>query len=663
MEDIKKQIEEIKLTLETWEHAYYVLDKPIVDDLVYDNKLKELKTLEEKYPEYITSDSPTQRVGGQVSEKFEKYNHKYPMLSLDNAFNQDDLYDFDKSIKKQLEKDNFSYFVEPKIDGLSISLIYEKGKFSKAVTRGNGLQGEDVTFNVKTIRSVPLRINDTSDYFEVRGEVFLSKKEFERINEERKLSNEDLFANPRNAAAGTIRQLNPTIVASRRLDVFLYYYLNRDKYTKHSESLSYISSLGFKVNDLGKHCKSIEDVIEHINYIENQRYNLQYEIDGAVVKVDEFKFYDKIGYTSKFPKWATAYKYPAEIKVTKLLNIFASVGRTGKITYNAILSPVSLAGTTVQAATLHNAEYIFNKKIKVGSNVKVKKAGDIIPEVLEVIEDELYNTLETYKKIEYCPACDSKLEIFNDEVDQYCINFNCERKIIKSLEHFVSRGAMNIDGMSIKIIEKLYANKIIKNVIDIYNFKKHKSKILELDNMGEKSFNNLLEAIEKSKTNDADKLLFGLGIRYVGSKTAKLLLERFKDVKNLLNATKEEIESIYEVGPKVAQSIIDWSSIQENVDLINELQIVGVNINFSKNQSNDNVNISKKSFVITGTLSKPRPYFVDLIESFGGKVISAISKKTDYLLAGEEAGSKLEKAKSLQVNIISEEDFFKMLEG
>ncbi|AKX33773.1 NAD-dependent DNA ligase [Spiroplasma litorale] len=663
MQNIKNKINQIKELLKSWEYAYYVLDDPIVEDSEYDFKLNELKQLELEYPELITADSPTQRVGGQISENFEKYNHKFPMLSLDNAFNDNDLYDFDKTIKKETINENYTYFVEPKIDGLSISLIYQNGIFIKGVTRGNGIQGEDVTFNIKTIRSLPLSINDKEDYFEVRGEVFLSKKEFQRINDERKKNNEELFANPRNAAAGTLRQLNSKIVASRKLDVFLYYYLNREKIKTHSDSLDYIKNIGFKVNPLGKLCKNINEVIKHISYIESVRQDLDYEIDGAVVKVNEFKYYDDIGYTSKFPKWATAYKYPAEVKITNLKEIFATVGRTGKITYNAILEPVSLAGTTVQAATLHNAEYIFTKKIRVGANVKVKKAGDIIPEIIEVVNDEIYSNLKTWEKIEQCPACGSDLEIFSDEVDQYCINFNCERKIIKSLEHFVSRGAMNIEGMSIKIIEKLYENKIINNVTDIYNLKSKKNEILSLEKTGEKSFSNLINAIEESKKNDASKLLFGLGIRYVGSKTSKLLLDKFKSIQTLMSADITEIESIHDVGPKVAKSIQDWKKIDSNIILIQKLSELGINMNSLKQIVKENKNIKDKSFVITGTLSKPRNNFVELIEINGGKVLNSISKITNFLLAGDDAGSKLDKAKDLQVNIINELEFLQMLEG
>ncbi|ASP27881.1 NAD-dependent DNA ligase [Spiroplasma corruscae] len=662
MKDIKKVIEKLKKEINILEHAYYVLDNPLVDDTEFDAKLNLLKKLEKENPDLVTNDSPTQRVGGLISEKFEKHIHKFPMLSLDNAFDKEDLLEFSSNINKQVKFNSHSFFVEPKIDGLSISLIYEKGKLVKGVTRGDGIQGEDVTFNVRTIRSIPLTITDNSDYFEVRGEVFLSKKEFHRINAERKEQGEEIFANPRNAAAGTLRQLNPRIVASRKLDIYLYYYLNRERFETHSDSLDYINSLGFKVNKLGKQCSNIDEVYSHIELIKDKRIALDYEIDGAVVKVNDFKLYDEIGYTSKFPKWAIAYKYPAEIKSTVLKEIFATVGRTGKITYNAILEPVSLAGTTVQAATLHNAEYIYQKKIKVGANVKVKKAGDIIPEVVEVVEDESYPDLKEWIKVDNCPACGSYLEIFSDEVDQYCINFNCERKIIKSIEHFVSRDAMNIEGMSIKIIEKLYDNKIIKNVIDLYHLENKKKEILQLEKMGEKLLSNLLLAIEKSKTNDANRFLFGLGIRYVGSKTSKLLLENFKSIDNLLKANKEEIEKIFDVGPKVAQSIIDWISIESNIMLVNSFKKLGLNMSYSKHSNHNNSPIAGKSFVITGTLSKPRNYFVELIESNGGKVLNSISKSTNFLLAGDEAGSKLTKAKNLNINIINEEVFLNILE-
>ncbi|AHI52469.1 NAD-dependent DNA ligase LigA [Spiroplasma culicicola] len=664
MTELKKHIEEIKEKLHQWSHAYYVLDKPMVDDLEYDSLLKELIKIETQNPQLITSDSPTQKVGGIVLDKFEKYQHKTPMLSLSNAFNDEDLKNFNDQIYKEMENNNYSFFVEPKIDGLSISLIYSNGILSKAVTRGDGVFGEDVTVNVKTIKSIPLKIANQLDYCEVRGEVFLSKKEFDKINHQRSLNGEELFANPRNAAAGTLRQLDSNIAASRNLDAFLYYYMDRETIATHSESMRYLDSMKFKINSLGKHCTNIEEVIEHIHYISEQRSELDYEIDGVVVKVDEFDLYEKVGYTSKFPKWAIAYKFPAEIKTTKLLNIFPTVGRTGRITYNAALEPVQLAGTTVQAATLHNADFIIDRDIRVGAVVKVKKAGDIIPEVIEPIIDKDFDTLEKFQEATHCPECNFILERFEDEVDQYCPNKECPRKIIRAIEHFVSRDAMNIEGLSIKIIEKLFANNFVKEIKDIFNLKNFKEQLIQLDKMGEKSVTNLLEAIEKSKLNSAEKLFFGLGIRHVGKKTAQLLITKYKNILDLKDIDWNDLEEIHDIGPTVTKSITKWFSDKTNIEMLHTLEEQGVNLKYlGQIGTKFSDSITNKNFVITGTLSKPRNHFKTILEEYGAKVIDSVSKKTDYLLAGSEAGSKLEKAQKLNVTIIDEQEFNNLIGG
>ncbi|AOG60074.1 NAD-dependent DNA ligase [Spiroplasma helicoides] len=662
MDTIKNKIEELKEKLNEWGYAYYVLDSPMVDDAEYDKYYRELQSLEQEYPDLITSDSPTQRVGGIILDKFEKYQHKTPMLSLANAFNEKDLRDFDNQIYKEIKNKIYNFFVEPKIDGLSISLIYNNGTFVKAVTRGDGFFGEDVTTNVKTIKSIPLVISDKNDYVEIRGEVFLSKKEFEKINQKRLEIGEPLFANPRNAAAGTLRQLDSNVAASRNLDAYLYYFLNHEIVSTHSESLDYISKMKFKVNELGKLCQNIDEVIKHIQFISEQRMNLNYEIDGVVIKVNDFNLYEALGYTSKFPKWAIAYKFPAEIKTTRLLDIFASVGRTGRITYNAVLEPVELAGTKVQAATLHNADFIKQRDIRIGSIVKVKKAGDIIPEILEPIKNEDFESLDVWQESNQCPECNSVLERVESEVDQYCINTSCPRKILRSMEHFVSRDAMNIEGLSIKILEKLFNNGYLKNISDIYFLKKHKEKIIELDKMGTKSVENLLDAIEKSKSNSAEKLFFGLGIRHVGKKTAQVLLKNFKSIYELRKIEYEVLENIYDIGPTIAKSIIDWFDNKDNDKLLMQLEKCEVNFNYNGlSETNFNENISNKSFVITGTLSQPRNHFKKILEDYGAKVIESVSKKTDYVLAGIEAGSKLEKAIKLGVKVINEEDLLSML--
>ncbi|QEH61360.1 NAD-dependent DNA ligase [Spiroplasma chinense] len=659
---VLEKINKIKEQLNEWGYAYYVLDNPVVDDAEYDKLLKELIELENQNPELITSDSPSQRVGGIVLDKFEKYKHRTQMLSLANAFNEKDLRDFDKQIFKETEHKNYSFYVEPKIDGLSISLIYERGKLIKGVTRGDGIFGEDVTSNVRTIKSIPLTISDKDDYVEIRGEVFLSKPEFEKINLKRQLDEEPLFANPRNAAAGTLRQLDSNVAAARNLDAFLYYFMDREKISTHSDSLKYLEDLKFKVNNLGKLCTDIEQVIEHIEFISSQRSNLDYEIDGVVIKINEFDLYEKVGYTAKSPKWAIAYKFPAEIKQTKLLNIFPTVGRTGRITYNAALEPVQLAGTTVQAATLHNSDFIKQKDIRIGGVVKVKKAGDIIPEIVEPIVDELYNNLKVWEEEKFCPECNTELERSVGEVDQYCINFSCPRKIIRSLEHFVSRDAMNIEGLSIKIIEKLYENNLVKNILDIYNLKNHKQELINLDKMGVKSVDNMLEAIEKSKQNSVEKLFFGLGIRHVGKKTAQLLMTNFKSIQKLSDIEFEKLEAIHDIGPTVAQSVVDWFNVKENILLLENLKNCGLTMDYLGNiGSKFNEKVTDKSFVITGTLSKPRNYFKNILEEYGAKVIDSVSKKTDFVLAGVEAGSKLEKANKLGINVIDESQFIEMI--
>nr|WP_250638310.1 NAD-dependent DNA ligase LigA [Spiroplasma clarkii] len=540
--------------------------------------------------------------------------------------------------------------------------MYKQGKLQTAATRGDGVYGEDVTSNIKTIKSLPLMIADLDDYVEIRGEVFLNKTEFNKINAQRKAKDEPLFANPRNAAAGTVRQLDSSIAAERNLDAFLYYYMNREKISTHSQSMTHLQSMNFKVNNLGQHCPDIQAVIEHVNYLNTLRHDLDYEIDGVVIKVNEFDLYEEIGYTSKFPKWAIAFKFPAEVKTTKLLDIFPTVGRTGRITYNAVLEPVGLAGTTVQAATLHNADFIVERDIRVGANVKVKKAGDIIPEIIEPIKDENFVNLPIWQESQNCPECNSPLERTVGEVDQYCINSSCPRKIIRSLEHFASREAMNIEGLSIKIIEKLYENGFVKNIADIYKLKTVRTNLLELDNMGEKSVDNLLQAIENTKQNSAEKLFFGLGIRYVGKKTAQLLVINFKSILNLKNQDFDTIATIHDIGPTVSQAVVDWFKVQANLDLVTELQSLGLNTDYLGNVgSKFNEEISNKSFVITGTLSKPRNHFKSILEEHGAKVIDSVSKKTDYLLAGSEAGSKLEKAQKLNVKIINEEEFKELI--
>nr|VZR99687.1 DNA ligase [Mycoplasma feriruminatoris] len=657
------RINQLKEQLNLWSKQYYVDDNPTVDDTEYDLALKELISLENLYPEFITLDSPSQKVGGMVSEKFEKVSHKTPMLSLGNVFSFEEFLDFNTQVSKVSNTLNNEYVAELKIDGLSISLVYENGSLITAATRGNGIVGEDVTINVKTIKSIPLQISK-KERVEVRGEVFLSKAEFEKINQKRLLNNEDLFANPRNAAAGTLRQLDSKIVANRNLDAFLYYYISDDSNNlSQYESILKLNQLGFKTNKETKLCKNLDEVQAYINKYTDLKNDLDYQIDGIVFKINDKSLQNSLGFTSKIPKWAIAYKFPAEIKQTKLLDIFATVGRTGKITYNAKLEPVSLMGATISAATLNNAEYIKTKDLRINSVVKIKKAGDVIPEVIEAIKDDKFYELEKFKPDLYCPNCHSLLEKNEDEVDQFCINSNCSMKILRALQHFSSREAMNIVSLGDRSLEILFNLNIIKTISDIYRLEDHKERILEIENFGLKSYLNLIDSINKSKNNSLEKVLFGLGIRHIGSKTAKILAKQYQNIDNLMNASYDELVQINSIGSSLALSIIDWFKIPDNINLINELKSFNVNFKYLGVKINLDSIIANKSFVITGTLSRPREEFKTLIENNAGKVIGSISKKTDYLLAGDNVGSKLEKAKKLGVKIIDEQQFFDLLES
>ncbi|AVN60841.1 NAD-dependent DNA ligase LigA [Mesoplasma florum] len=662
-EQASKLINDLRLKLNEWAKEYYVLDNPSVDDAEYDKTIHQLIDLENQFPELITSDSITQKVGGIVSDKFEKHPHKYPMLSLGDIFSWDEFINFNKQVAKVTGTENNEYTAELKIDGLSISLIYKDGVLQKGVTRGDGKVGENVTTNVKTIKSIPLSI-PSKDEIEIRGEVFLGKKEFAKINEERLLNGDQLFANPRNAAAGTLRQLDSKIVAERNLDAYLYYYFNENNpINTQFDSINQIKNLGLKINKETKICKTLEEVKLYIEYYTEKRNELDYEIDGIVFKLNDKKLQEEVGYTAKTPKWAIAYKFPAEVKQTKLLDIFPTVGRTGKITYNAKLEPVQIAGTIVSAASLNNAEYIMAKDLRINSIVKVKKAGDIIPEVISAIKDEKFDLLPIWEKDVQCPACNELLEKTSTEVDQFCVNFNCPAQILRSLEHFASRGAANIVGLGGQTIKKLFEEKLITNIADIFKVEEHKENIINFEKFGEKSFENLIASIKESKNNSFEKTLFGLGIRHVGSKTALTLAQIYKNIDNLKNATYEELSSIDSVGEVLAMSIVDWFKIESNLQLINELKSFDVNFEYLGQAKNTESTISEKSFVITGTLSESRDYFKDIIELNNGKVIGSVSKKTDYVLAGENAGSKLTKAEELNVKVINEEEFFAILKG
>jgi DNA ligase (NAD+) len=656
------RVEELRKLLNQYNYEYYVLDQPSVSDAEYDLLLKELIDLEEQFPHLKTSDSPTVRVGGAVLESFKKVEHRTPMLSLGNAFNDTDLRDFDRRIR-QVVGDDISYVCELKIDGLAVSLRYEDGHFVQGATRGDGTTGEDITANLKTIRSIPLRLSLPVS-MEVRGEAFMSKKSFDALNTIKAEKGEELAANPRNAAAGSLRQLDPKIAASRNLDVFLYSIadVGQTGVTSHSEGLAYLDKLGFKTNQERRKYSSIDEVIEFVESWIEKRPHLPYEIDGMVIKLDSLVQQQQLGTTAKSPRWAIAYKFPAEEVVTRLLDIELSVGRTGVVTPTAILEPVKVAGTTVQRASLHNEDLIREKDIKIGDYVVIKKAGDIIPEVVNVLPERRTGEEQEFNMPSHCPECESELVRLEEEVALRCINPKCPAQIREGLIHFVSRDAMNIDGLGEKVISQLFQEKLIEDVADLY--KLTREQLLGLERMGEKSATNLLSAIEASKQNSLEKLLFGLGIRHVGAKAAKTLAQQFETMERLSAATKEELTSINEIGEKMADSIVTYFSNEEVHDLLAELTTAGVNMEYKGPKpvsiADSDSFFAGKTVVLTGKYEQmSRNEAKDKLEALGAKVAGSVSKKTDLVIAGEDAGSKLTKAQELGIEIWDEE---KMLE-
>jgi DNA ligase (NAD+) len=659
LQSAEKRIDEIRSQLNHYGYEYYVLDKPSVPDAEYDKLMQELLLLEEKFPQFKTADSPSVRVGGVVLDLFEKVEHRTPMLSLGNAFNEQDLRDFDRRIRQAVGED-ISYVCELKIDGLAVSLRYEDGLFVQGATRGDGSIGEDITANIKTIKSIPLRLRENVS-LEVRGEAYMPKRSFEALNQARGERGEELFANPRNAAAGSLRQLDPKIAASRRLDVFLYGIGNISEDSgidSHSEGLDYLDRLGFKTNQERRSCAAIDEVIEYVNSWVEKRPHLPYEIDGIVIKINSYAHQASLGTTAKSPRWAIAYKFPAEEVVTTLLDIELSVGRTGVITPTAILEPVKVAGTTVQRASLHNEDLIREKDIKLGDKVVVKKAGDIIPEVVNVLAD-----LRTGEEVEFhmpthCPECESELVRLEGEVALRCINPKCPAQLREGLIHFVSRVAMNIEGLGEKVISQLFAEKLIADVADIY--KLTREQLLALERMGEKSATNLIKAIESSKANSLEKLLFGLGIRHVGAKAAKTLAQQYGTMESLARASKEDLLAINEIGDKMADSIVAYFEKEEAVELIHELAAAGVNMEYKGSrpvsvEESDSI-FAGKTVVLTGKLERlSRNEAKDKIEALGGNVAGSVSKKTHLVIAGEEAGSKLTKAQDLGIEVWDEE--------
>lgn len=660
----EQKISELRSLLNQYGYEYYVLDQPSVPDAEYDKLMHELIEIEERFPELKTPDSPSVRVGGSVLDVFEKVEHRTPMLSLGNAFNDQDLRDFDRRIR-QAVGDDFSYVCELKIDGLAVSLRYEDGLFIQGATRGDGTIGEDITANLKTIQSIPLRLRENVS-LEVRGEAYMPKRSFEALNKKREERGEELFANPRNAAAGSLRQLDPKIAASRKLDVFLYGIGNvgESGVVSHSEGLDYLDHLSFKTNKERRKCATIDEVIEYVNSWVEKRPNLPYEIDGIVIKVDSLEQQAALGTTAKSPRWAIAYKFPAEEVVTTLLDIELSIGRTGVVTPTAILAPVKVAGTTVQRASLHNEDLIREKDIKIGDKVVVKKAGDIIPEVVNVLADQRTGNEVDFHMPTHCPECESELVRLEGEVALRCINPKCPAQIREGLIHFVSRNAMNIDGLGEKVISQLFAEKLISDVADIY--KLTREQLLALERMGEKSVSNLLEAIETSKGNSLEKLLFGLGIRHVGAKAAKTLAQVFGSMNKLADASKEELMAVNEIGDKMADSIVAYFEQEEARELMGELAAVGVNMEYKgakpvSAEESDSI-FAGKTVVLTGKLEQlSRNEAKEKIEALGGNVAGSVSKKTHLVIAGEDAGSKLTKAQELGIEVWDEEKLLEEL--
>lgn len=658
LQNAEKKINELRTLLNQYNYEYYVLDNPTVPDAEYDRLYRELVQLEEKHPELISPDSPTQRVGGQVLDMFKKVQHESPMLSLGNAFSPADLRDFDRRVR-QAVGDHVSYVCELKIDGLAISLKYENGLFVQGATRGDGETGEDITANLKTIRSIPLKLKEPVT-LEVRGEAYMPKSSFEKLNQEKEENGEEPFANPRNAAAGSLRQLDPRIAASRQLDIFLYALANVENIgvESHSESLDWLEQLGFKTNKERKKCAGIEEVISFIDGWVEKRPHLPYEIDGIVVKVDSLAQQEELGTTAKSPRWAIAYKFPAEEVVTTLLDIELNVGRTGVVTPTAVLTPVKVAGTTVQRASLHNEDLIREKDIRIGDQVVIKKAGDIIPEVVNVVLERRTGEEQEFRMPEHCPECESELVRLEGEVALRCINPKCPAQIREGLIHFVSRTAMNIDGLGEKVVSQLFAEKLIEDVADLY--KLTREQLLALERMGEKSVSNLLAAIEASKSNSLERLIFGIGIRHVGAKAAKTLAMEFEHMDRLAAATREELTAINEIGEKMADSIVTFFEQEEARELIQELKDVGVNMSYTGSRpapvSQSDSYFAGKTIVLTGKLSiLTRNEAKEKIEALGGNVTGSVSKKTDLVIAGEDAGSKLKKAEELGITVWNEE--------
>ena len=644
-----------------YSHLYYVKDEPKISDAQWDALMRRLLQIEAEHPEWKVAHSPSNRVGGDVLEGFEKVTHASAMMSLSNAFNEQELHEFSERIFKQLVR--YTDFVtELKIDGLAVSIEYVNGTFVRAATRGDGTVGEDITANVRTIQSIPMKLSEPVSVT-VRGEIFMSKASLSRLNAQREASGEALFANPRNAAAGSVRQLDSKVAAARNLDAFLYQLVEPARYgcSTHVEALMYMTKLGFKVNSQYTLHPDIDSVMRAIHHWQSERHHLDYDTDGMVIKVNDFQYYDELGSTVKSPRWAIAFKFPAEEVQTTLESITFQVGRTGNITPVANFKAVRVAGTMVRRATLHNEDFIAEKDIRVHDTVIIRKAGDIIPEVVRVLIDQRPANTVPFEMIQSCPACGSTLVRPAGEVDTRCENTSCSARVVEGLIHFASRDAMNIDGLGDKLIEQLFDAGLLTDIPSIYTLHQRADEVLTLDRLGSKSINNLLQAIDASKQAGLDKLLFGLGIRHVGKKVAKVLAYTFGGIERVLQASFEELIAIDEVGEVIAQSVISYFRNPDNSRMITELTLLGLNMGVDSVVVSNQ--LANQSFVITGTLSKPRGEIQAWIEAHGGKVSSSISKNTTYLVSGDAAGSKLDKANALGVNVLNEMELYNLVES
>ena len=658
MMEIIKELESLKKELNEHNRRYYVEDAPSISDYEYDVLMRRLKEIESEHPELITEDSPTQRVGGEALSAFETVQHEVPMDSLQDVFSKEELCEFDDRVKVVFP--NAEYAVELKIDGLSVAIEYENGILKRGVTRGDGVSGEDVTSNIKTIKSLPVKLEDAPARLIVRGEVYMSRKTFERLNEERELRGESLLANPRNAAAGSLRQLDPKLCAERSLDIIIFNVQLAEgiEFKTHSESLDWLKSLGFKISPYYNTFASVDDAFDEILRLGNMRDELPFQIDGAVLKVNRIDMRAELGRTTKFPKWAAAYKYPPEQKETKLLGIILQVGRTGVLTPNAVLEPVHISGVTVSRATLHNRDFIRERGIMIGDTVVVQKAGDIIPEIVGVVREKRPDDAYEFIMPEFCPVCGSSVYSDESEAAVRCVNSECPAQRIRNIIHFASRDAMDIEGLGPAVVEQLVGKGLIKDSADLYSL--NVAEVSEIERMGEKSATNLINAIEKTKENDLSRLLFALGIRHVGQKAGKSLAEHFGSLSAIMKASEDELKEVYDVGDAMAKSIIKWFSLDASKSFIEKLEAAGVNTEFKGERRG--VAFSGKTFVLTGALTKfTRSEAEEEIERLGGKASSSVSKKTSYVVAGENAGSKLTKANDLGIPVLSENEFLDML--